>query len=146
MKNVWWLFLALLRGSFRDCLLPVLLFPVHREAQLASHLPVQGKQQELLVTNGVKWHWGEESAFKKIFRNGVDKHSSERIYMSCAALDQGNGLRVCSPCLLWTPRHVLWQFAIGVPPHPFCDRFGDRGVTLSLVLSPFSKISEGLTC
>ena len=83
MKNVGKLVLALFSGCFRDCLLPVLSFPVWRGARLLFPLPVPGGQQELLVTGGVTWHWGEllgeESALIKIFRNGLDKHPSETI-------------------------------------------------------------------
>lgn len=86
---------------------------------------------------------GEESALKKSFRNGLDKHPSEIIYMLLSL--QGHGLHDFSPWLLWTPKPLLQHFVTGVPPHPFSDRFGDREVILSLALSPFLKISEGLT-
>lgn len=58
---------------------------------------------------------------------------------------RGRGLHDFSPCLLWTLKPLLQHFVTGMPPHPFSDRFGDREVILSLVLSPFLKISEGLT-
>lgn len=69
-----WFGFPLFWGCFRDCLLPVLSLPVRRGARFLFPLPVPGGHQELLVTGGVTWHWGEllgeESALTKFLGTG----------------------------------------------------------------------------